>query len=196
VCFVFVTEAVWFEWLIAKEVSAMRKMLVVAGLLALWPCAAIAQDTPKVEVYGGYSYLRANPQSGFVGSNASGWNASAAWNWNKRLGLRADVSGHYCCTNQGQRTHDFLFGPQLNFRRKSANIFFHGLMGISHGNAPAASFSDTVLAWAGGGGVDIHWTERVSVRIAQVDYFGTHYAGVMQHHFRYSIGVVYKFGGK
>lgn len=174
----------------------MRKTLVLAGLLALLPCSAVAQDTPKAEVFGGYSYLRANPEGGFIGSNASGWNASAAWNWNKRLGIKADVAGTYCCTGQGQRKHDFLFGPQLNFRRKSANIFFHGLVGVSHGNAPAVSFSDTVLAWAGGGGVDIRLRERFAVRVAQVDYFGTRYAGVLQHHFRYSGGLVIKFGRK
>jgi hypothetical protein len=194
VCFVRVTEAICFELLIAKEVSAMRKMLVLAALLALLPCAAVAQDTPTAEVFGGYSYLRANPGGGFLGSNASGWNASAAWNWNKSLGVKGDFSGHYCCSGNGEKKHDFLFGPQLNFRRQSANYFLHALVGVSHGNAPG--FSKTVMAWAGGGGIDVRWTDRISIRVAQVDYFGTHYASTMQHHFRYSGGIVFKFGAK
>jgi opacity protein-like surface antigen len=179
-----------------REVSAMRTTLVLAGLLLLLPSGASAQEAPTVEVFGGYSYLRANPQGGFVGSNASGWNASLAWNWNKWLGVKADFTGTYCCEGQGERKHDFLFGPQLNFRRKSANFFVHGLVGVSHGNAPAVPFSDTVLAWAGGGGVDIRLSERFSLRVAQVDYFGTNYANTMQHHLRYSGGVVFKFGKK
>ncbi len=174
----------------------MRKMLVLAGLLALSPCAVVAQEAPKIEVFGGYSYIRANPKGGFIGSNGSGWNASAAWNWNSRWGLKADVSGFYCCSGQGEREHNFLFGPQFNIRRRKASFFLHALVGVSHGNAPAVSFSDTVLSWAGGGGVDIPWTEKVSFRVLQVDYFGTHYAGTMQHHFRYSGGLVFKFGGK
>ncbi len=174
----------------------MRTTLVLAGLLLLLPCSAAAQDTPKLEVFGGYSYLRANPGSGFVGSNASGWNASAAWNLNSRWGLKADFGGVYCCSGQGERKHNFLFGPQFNIRRQKANFFVHGLVGMSYGNAPAVSFSDTVLAWAGGGGVDIRWTDRISLRIAQVDYLGTNYAGASQHHFRYSGGVVFRFGGK
>jgi hypothetical protein len=174
----------------------MRTTLVLAGLLLLLPGSAVAQETPKVEVFGGYSYLRANPRGGFIGSNADGWNASGAWNWNKRLGLKADVAGHYCCTNQGQRMHDFLFGPQVNFRRKKINIFFHGLVGVSYGNAPAVNFSDTVLAWAGGGGLDVRLNDRFSVRAAQVDYFGTRYANTLQHHFRYAGGLVINFGRK
>jgi len=172
----------------------MRTTLVLAGLLLLLPCSAVAQDTPTAEVFGGYSYIRANPKGGFLGSNGSGWNASAAWNWNKQFGLKADVSGYYCCSGQGEREHNFLFGPQFNIRRQRANFFVHGLVGVSHGNAPG--FSDTVLAWAGGGGVDIRWTDRVSVRVLQVDYFGTNYANTLQHHFRYSGGLVFRFGGK
>ncbi len=172
----------------------MRTTLVLAGLLLLLPSSAVAQDTPTAEVFGGYSYIRANPKGGFIGSNGSGWNASAAWNWNKQWGLKADVSGYYCCSGNGEREHNFLFGPQFNIRRQKANFFVHGLVGVSHGNAPG--FSDTVLAWAGGGGVDIRWTDRVSVRVLQVDYFGTNYANTLQHHFRYSGGLVFRFGGK
>ncbi len=174
----------------------MRTTLVLAGLLALLPCSAAAQEAPKVEVFGGYSYIRANPRGGFIGSNGSGWNASGAWNWNKQWGYVADFSGYYCCKGQGQREHNFLFGPQFNLRRHRTNFFVHALIGASHGNAPAVSFSDTVLSWAGGGGVDIRWTDRISLRVAQVDYFGTHYAGTPQHHFRASAGLVIKFGGK
>jgi hypothetical protein len=194
VYFVRGTTAVWFEWLIAKEVSAMRTTLVLAGLLALLPCSTVAQEAPKVEVFGGYSYIRANPKGGFVGSNGSGWNASAAWNLSSRWGLKADASGYYCCSGNGEKEHNFLFGPQYNFRREKANFFVHGLVGMSHGNAPG--FSDTVLAWAGGGGVDVRWTDKISLRILQVDYLGTNYANALQHHFRYSGGIVFKFGGK
>ena len=172
----------------------MRKTLVVAGLLLLLPCLAAAQDTPKAEVFGGYSYLRANPKGGFIGSNAGGWDASFNWNWNKWLGYKAEFDGHYCCSGNGEKKHDFLFGPQFSFRRNKVNYFAHALVGASHGNAPG--FSDTVLAWAGGGGVDIRVNDRFSIRVAQVDYLGTNYANTWQHHFRYSGGLVIKFGKK
>ena len=172
----------------------MRTTLVLAGLLVLLPCAAAAQDSPTAEVFGGYSYIRANPKGGFIGSNGSGWNASAAWNWNKQWGYLADFSGYYCCSGNGEREHNFLFGPQFNIRRKSVNFSVHALAGGSHGHAPG--FSTTVSAWAGGGSIDIHLRGRVSLRVAQVDYFGTHYANAVQHHFRYSGGLVFRFGGK
>jgi hypothetical protein len=174
----------------------MRKTLVLAALLLLLPCAAAAQETPTVEVFGGASYIRANPRGGFLGSNGFGWNGSAAFNWDTHWGLKADVSGYYCCSGNGQREHNFLFGPQFNVRRERATFFAHALVGFSRGDAPAVAFSDTVLAWAGGGGVDVRWTDKISIRVAQVDYFGTRYASTMQHHFRYSGGIVFKFGRK
>ena len=66
-----------------------------------WPFALTlaAQDTPKVEVFGGYSHLRLTNDSGLEPADLNGWNASAKLNVTPRIGLLADFSGDY-----GQRT--------------------------------------------------------------------------------------------
>ncbi len=68
----------------------MRRILLVVSLLFLLPLCTKAQDTPSVEVFGGYSYFHAE-----TGRDLHGWNGSVAANLNRWFGLVADVSGHY-----------------------------------------------------------------------------------------------------
>ena len=152
-----------------------------------------SSSVPRFELYGGYSYLRSNPGGNFNGAHSSGWDTSLNYNWNRWLGLKADVSGQYCC--DGQTEHNFLFGPQLSWRRQRVNIFAHGLGGFSHGTD--TNFSDTVAAWDVGGGLEWKFKRwpRIAFRPIQADYLGTHYADMYQHNFRYSGGFVFSFGG-
>jgi hypothetical protein len=96
---------------------------------------------------------------------------------------------------QRTKEHNFLFGPQVNFRGGRANFFTHGLGGVSHGNP--LGVNQNVAAWAFGGGVDWKWSRdsRLSLRLAQADYLRTQYAGTAQNTFRYSTGLVFSFGG-
>ena len=71
--------------------------------------------------------------------------------------------------------------------------YLHGLVGGSHGTS-FGGFSDTVLGFALGGGLDVKWTDRISVRIVQADYLGTRYADATQNNFRLSAGLVFHFG--
>jgi hypothetical protein len=174
----------------------MRRKIICIGVFALLSSCVLAQTTPKVEVFGGYSFLRSNPGSPKLDANASGWEASAVWNHNHWLGVKADFDGHYCCA--GQKEHNFLFGPQFTIRRKRTNVFFHVMGGVSHGNASLSGFPETAAAWVVGGGLDLklkRW-ERVSFRLAQLDYLGTHYSGAAQHQFRCAGGLVFRFGKK
>lgn len=178
----------------------MKKTFLLAILLLLGSLAALAKDkdkgtskeTPKVELFGGFSYLRANPGSGLPGTNALGWNASLNWNWNRWFGVKGDFDGHYCCA--GQKVHNFMFGPQFSYRRSKATVFVHALGGGSHGSA--TGFSDTVAVWAVGGGVDWNFGRHLAWRVGQADYVSTHFGGVFQHDFRASTGLVWRFGTK
>ena len=59
----------------------MRKVFVLAALLVFVSGVAMAQDQPKAEVFGGYSFLRVNPGGGISGENfPAGWHASIAGN--------------------------------------------------------------------------------------------------------------------
>lgn len=167
-----------------------NSLLLICTVLIL-SFSSFAQSTdPKWELFGGYSYLRANPGAGDDAADSHGWNASADYNFTKHWGVKGDADGHYCC--DGQKEHNFLFGPQFQFGVKSSRIFLHALAGVSHGSAPSVHFSDTVFAYAVGGGFDysVGHSKRWALRLAQVDYVGTHYADNIQNHFRYSGGIV------
>jgi len=172
-----------------------KKSLLLICIVFILSISSLAQTAdPKWELFGGYSYLRSNPGGGSDSADSHGWNASLDYNFTEHWGFKGDFDGHYCC--DGQKEHNVLFGPQLQFHLRSARIFFHGMAGLSHGNAPAVHFSDTVFAWAAGGGFDypLGAKKRWALRLAQVDYLGTHYAETSQHHFRYSGGIVFDFG--
>src|SRR5947207_1245557 len=101
----------------------MRKLLFVASLLLLLPLAALAQDKPKVEVFGGYSYLRSDDDFFSDHLDLHGWNVSATGNLNKWFGVKADFSGHYTSVtiSPGVKAdvsgHLFLVGPQFAYRK-------------------------------------------------------------------------------
>jgi opacity protein-like surface antigen len=170
----------------------MKRILIVTALLLFFALQGYAQDS-KVDIFAGYSYVRSDPGSGLPGANSSGWEASLAYNWNKWLGLKADLDGHYCCG--GQHLHDFLFGPQINLGgHGKVTPYFEGLVGFGHGTD--AGFSENAFAFALGGGVDWNIGKRVGWRVVQADYLGTRFAGYTQNNFRLSTGLVFKLGKK
>ena len=171
----------------------MPKRILYMAVFALLSSCALGQSTPRFDVFGGYSYLRSNGSS-ITSANGNGWGTALNWNWKSWLGLKADIGADYCCN--GESENNFLFGPQVSFRRSRANFFVHGLGGFSYGN-PAGAGYYSVAAFAVGGGMDwkLHHDSRLALRLIQVDYLGTNYGNLMQHNFRYSTGIVFGFGG-
>jgi len=169
-----------------------RTTIVKGALLSLaallFTSIAAAQETPKAELFAGYSYLRVNP-TGLEGVNTNGWEASLAYNFNRHFGLKGEFGGDYCCDDQ--HIHTFMGGPQVSWRGKKANVFVHGLVGGAH---VKGSITDTSVAWAAGGGLDWNINEHFAWRIAQADYVGTHSLDNIQHNFRISTGLVFRFG--
>ena len=170
----------------------MKKLIVLAVLVLAVSALALAQDTPSVEIFGGYSYLRVSP-TGLDGVNTSGWEASLNYNFGPHWGLKGDVSGHYCCN--GQHMHLFMAGPQWSYRTEKTTFFLHGLLGGGHAEGLGGA-SDTNLAWAAGGGFDWHFGDRWSWRVVQADYVGTNYIDNIQNNARVSTGLVFNFGKK
>lgn len=118
----------------------MRKTLLIAGFLFL-PVTVAAQEAPRAELFGGYSYFRADG-----GGNLHGWNASIAGNVSGWFGLVADFSGHYGSQSlrvQGPGmvfidadadadVHNFLAGPRFSYRKNERlTPFAHALFGVA-----------------------------------------------------------------
>jgi hypothetical protein len=102
----------------------MRNLILISLLCVLCTLSAMSQDTPRVEVFGGYSLLHDGNASP---TNFHGWDASSTAYVNRWFGITADFSGHYSTTNtsflaapgvpaevrETQRIHNFMFGPHL-----------------------------------------------------------------------------------
>jgi hypothetical protein len=171
----------------------LRRLLWLLPL-ALWPAMASAQQAPRLEVFGGYSYVRVSDSGN--SANTNGWEATAALNFNRFVGVAADFGGSYWkenSVNVNQTT--FLAGPQVTFRQQRFDIYVHGLAGVALLGADGfgQSASTTKLAAAFGGGLDLRASEHLSVRLMQADYLMTRFGNITQNDVRLSAGLVFHF---
>ena len=197
----------------------MRKTLVFS-LLFLTSFLAAAQDVPRFEVFGGYSYANASRNFGVDRPSLNGWNASLTGNVNRWLGVVGDFSGYYGSPSVNAATgvicaippcplpvvsfdtkvHTFLLGPQVSFRTGRFTPFAHALFGLGHTSvridnpfSTVGTLTNNAFAMALGGGVDINMTSRFALRV-QPDYLQTDFLHQTQKNFRISTGLVFKFG--
>lgn len=164
------------------------KLLVLIFLFST--SFVLGQDTPKAEIFGGYSYLHGFT-SGSTGIN--GAEGSASWNFNNRFAADFDVSGYHESAGQASGTSYFyLAGPRLNY----GNLFIRGLVGGAHATAGALgiSASGSSLGAALGGGFQRKLVKNLSFR-ASADYMLTNYGSSVQNSARVSVGLVFGFGG-
>ncbi len=121
----------------------------------------------------------------------NGFDASVTYNVGRRVGLKADVTGHYKTetfvdgdeTNAvRERLQQFLFGVQFKQNSRGARLkpFAHALAGAArysdrnHETAPGLDFvvRDTLTSFALklGGGLDLRAGRRVDVRLFEFDF--------------------------
>ena len=170
----------------------MRKLALLVALLALVGLPASAQEFPKGEIFGGFSYARAGTEV-----NAYGWQVSISENPHRKVGLTADFGGQY--KGFGGVTasaYEFLFGPRYTARGKDLTGFVHGLIGGAtvRGTVGGRAQSADGFAMGFGGGVDANVNENIAIRIIQADYIPTRIGGSWGHSFRLGAGVVIKIG--
>lgn len=170
----------------------MRKLLVAMGAVLLFSISAAAQsaetvlpvaaeahvETPEVEVFAGYSYLR------LYGEDNNGGQVAVTANVNNWFGLTGDFSA-YKARDFGEDGGFVLGGPRFTYRRGPVTPFAHFLFGAAFGG------SDTEGAMALGGGVDAKISKHVAIRIAEVDYIATTFRS---NNVRLSTGIVFRFG--
>jgi opacity protein-like surface antigen len=181
--------------------------LVSLSATSFLSSVAYAQETPKFDVFAGYSYVRENPSTaGIDGFNLHGGSASIAYNANHWLSGVADFGGYHSNdilgTGVDGTLSTYLFGPRVSFHRDSRiTPFGQILFGVAHiggSNGLAFSTSNNSFAMTVGGGVDIKVSRRFSIRPAQVDYLLTRFnelgtGAQNQNNLRVSTGVVFHF---
>ena len=166
----------------------LRKMLLVFGLCMVAALSAQAQDDDKVEVFGGYSYMRFH-SSPHV--NLNGWEASAQYKFRDWIGGVADFDGHYgSISGIGTSTYTYLFGPQISYPAR-VSPFGHILLGGAHNST--GGFGNSSFSMAIGGGIDATLTDKIRWRVIQGDYLLTQFGGGSQNNARISTGIIFRF---
>ena len=179
------------------QASVAKPLRILAVLLLLAACAsapAQAQDEPRVEVFGGYSYTRFDsPSFGFSNTTGlNGYNFSPAYNLIRGFGVKAELSGQY---GSKLNLRDIMGGPQFLYPRGNKLFFAHVLVGRARSFVRVgAGEGDTVTGVALGGGMDLGLFSRFAWRVFQVDYLHTTLFAEKQNNLRFSTGIVYRWG--
>jgi hypothetical protein len=166
----------------------LRKLSLLVGLASLTSLAAHAQGLgDKVELFGGYSYMRTASPS----FNLNGWELAGQYKVTDWLGGVGDFDGHYGSPNGFSTSlHTFLFGPEVSWPAR-VSPFAHVLFGGAH--VSSGSFSDTSFAMAVGGGIDTRLIHGIYWRIFQGDYLPTFFGNSRENNARLSTGIVVRF---
>jgi outer membrane protein OmpA-like peptidoglycan-associated protein/opacity protein-like surface antigen len=163
------------------------------------PWGASESETPKVEIFLGYSFIRALPTS--TGNRIAwlhGGSTSLAYNFNRHLGLVLDLGGSHAdrfgplappdggVVDASGNVFTYLFGPRLSFRHERftpfAQVLFGGVYATDVTIARCAGLGCTVLpsenafALTAGGGLDITLHRHVALRLFQAEYLMTRFA--------------------
>jgi hypothetical protein len=135
---------------IAKASVVLISMLISVRVLA--------QEFPRFEVGGDYSYARYQPSAAYTkGHSLNGGGGSAVINFNEYFGFKMDLQGYGSNTSyftipvntnfpdggnakvQGN-LFTYLFGPQIKFRTPKFQPFGHLLFGGAHSNVYGNAF--------------------------------------------------------
>ncbi len=209
--------------------GAVGKAKPAATTAASLPATAIPQsrgadsNTPKAELFLGYSFVPAVPFS--VGNRIDwlhGGSTSLALNVNRYLGLVADFGGYRAnkfapptggFVDASANVFTYMFGPRLSFRHDRAIPFVQALFGGVHASEVTLSGctgigctplpSESAFAMTAGGGVDVTLTRHVALRVVQAEYLMTRFTDrssstgqkARQNDVRVSAGIVFRFGG-
>ncbi len=160
-------------------------------ILLLLSSSALGQDGdyPKIEVFGGFSYLSAD-----LGTreNFFGWQVSLSGNVKENIAIVVDAGGQYkSVSGIGLSYYEFLLGPRFMVRGERVTGFVHALAGGRSVFVP--SDIDSAFALGLGGGMDVSVSDSIGIRVFQFDYMPSHSRGMWSHDARFGSGIVFKW---
>lgn len=193
------------------NLTALRAARSVALLFALLASGApaLAQwtpfSTPKYEVSGAFSYVRAHgANSGSF--NLVGGSGEFTYHFRHWLAVTADGGAYQFRGLPAEiksTMYTYTAGPRLNLRKHRVTFFAQTLVGggrltASSGGVDAAENGLVVLA---GAGVDLPISHGFAIRAGQAEYMLTKFASnsgasASQNSLRLSFGVVFRFGDR
>lgn len=155
---------------------------------------------PRIELFLGYSYLRAVPS--ISADNRLAWlnggSASIALNLNRHLGIVGDFGGFNdteiklfgtnpsSVPDSSGTVYTYLFGPRLSFRNDGritpfAQVLFGGIhasevtLSDCTGAACILLPSEDTFAMTAGGGLDVKVHRHFAIRVIQAEYLMTRF---------------------
>jgi opacity protein-like surface antigen len=190
----------------------MRKLALFCGLFLALAIPAMAQDHPRVEFFGGYSFLRQNVDNiglggtGYSRLNYKGASGSIAYNFSSWLGVVGDlggyrvdqsitISGFTGSVNTSMVT--YMLGPKITFRTRRFSPFAQALFGGARiADSLITTGTESEFAYSVGGGVDYNLTHWLGIRPIQAEYLKTQFKdgnNNKQSNARLSAGIVLRF---
>jgi hypothetical protein len=198
----------------------MKKLVLLVAVLLIGT-VAFAQDFPKAEIDGYYSYFRFNPEnSGTLNSHSlNGGGGDVAFYFNKMIGIKAEFAGYQSLSvtytngstiaKASANLFTYNVGPIFKFRSGKLEPFGEALFGGAHSsfygnlckvvscvvNNPSNNAFDFVI----GGGLDVPVSQHFAIRPVEADYVLTRFGNGFtkgnqnQSNFRYQAGIQVRF---
>lgn len=183
--------------------------LLALGFTAIASRSALAQHGSLVDVGVDYNYVYTNAPAGDCGcfslQGGSGW---VAFNFSHHLGLVGEIAGQHASnissTGADLTLTSYLVGPRYAWTHTGRiKPFAQLLVGGAHASgslAPGSSGlpgSANSFAMIAGGGVDVNFAHRLSLRAIEADYYLTRFDnGVNDHqnNLRIAAGLYLRLG--
>jgi hypothetical protein len=175
---------------------------------------AIPPSIAQLEIFGGYSSVRANMVSSGTQLNLKGASLSAAFDVNHWLGLVCDMGlyhqGNVAGSGFSLTVQSYQFGPRLSWRNRTRLTPF-GQFLLGAGNAVGTLYTSSIesgmpplgssnsFVFTIGGGADWRLSPRIGIRLVQAESLQSHFLngsgnGNRQSSLRLSSGLVFSFG--
>ena len=169
------------------------------------PNPSMRRRAPLLELYGGYSFARL-VGSGGTSSNLNGGMGSIGWNVKPWLQIVGDSSYNFVTISGTKNVlYGNHFGPRYFHRSRNRwgiTPFVEGLVGGSRvdtsvAGSSAYNTSNNCISYKAGGGIDIHPSRHIDIRLFDVDYYRTAFGtNLHQNNYWASTGIVVRlFGG-
>lgn len=184
------------DWTLSVEELAQTRVVADRTPTPIDTAPTLAQQTPAVDISGGYSFLRDQE----IETNFHGWVASMAGNVNEWFGIVGEVGGNYRTlqafdTDIDLSVHSFLAGPRFSGRGAQVTSFGQVLLGVARASAGVLGETASVTEFAlqPGGGVDVWLRPNVGIRVGG-DYRRIFAEGAGTNEFRFHVGIVVAAG--
>jgi hypothetical protein len=201
--------------LLAFSLVALLALGAASAMRAQLPGASDETATPRLDIFGGYSYMNSNIVVSGNRFSLNGASGSVAYNFNKWIGAVADIGvygqGNVASESRSLTISSFLFGPRVSWRGHKLVPFAQVLLGAGHatgtlyttslGNGTAPLGANSGFMLTAGGGVDWKASPTIGIRIIQTEYVYSQFLNAAgspdtnrQNNLRISTGVVFSFG--